>query len=101
MISVIGHKVVATASSGEESIELARTHEPNLVLMDIMMPGGMDGLEAALILKQQYDTPVIFITGYGNEEISDKAGTIGHYGFLTKPVTIEKLKRTIDKALSR
>ncbi len=100
MIGVIGHEVVATATSGEDSIELARTCEPNLVLMDIMMPGGMDGLETALALKQAYDTPVIFITGYGNEEITERAYNVGHYGFLTKPVTIEKLKETIEKALS-
>ena len=61
LLPSIGYKVAGVAHSGRQSVDLAREIRPDLVLMDIIMPGEMDGIAAAEILKTELDIPVIFI----------------------------------------
>ncbi len=94
------HQVVATATSGAESIGLAEIHMPDLALMDVQMPGEMDGIGAAAVLKDKFATPVIFMTGYVTQDIKDRTESLGRYKILTKPFDIVKLQTTIEGALS-
>jgi len=94
-----GHELVAAATSGEEAIPLAETHRPDLVLMDIALPGGMDGIDTAFALKEISDTPIIFTTGRIAQEFEDRLEGIGHYGFLTKPFGPQELASAIEEVL--
>ena len=83
----------------EEAVDKARALKPDLILMDIRMDGGMDGITAAEIIKREMDIPVIFVTAYGNERIVARAKTVEPAGFITKPFSLEELKASIELAL--
>ncbi len=68
-----GHEV-ATAHSGEAAIRLAMRTKPDLILMDIVMSGSMNGIDAAKIIQSQIDCPIVFITGCEDRIWVDKAG---------------------------
>ena len=76
----MGFEVLATASRGEEAVETVLRLRPDLVLMDINIKGGMDGVDAALNIRAQYDVPVIFCTAYSNTETLQRAQVAGPYG---------------------
>ncbi|MFQ5688185.1 MAG: response regulator, partial [Candidatus Scalindua sp.] len=63
----MGYDVVGTASSAEASVRMARDFNPDLILMDIVMPGNLDGIHAAEIIKDEMDIPVIFLTAYTDD----------------------------------
>ena len=93
---------VATASSGEMGIRTLASEPIDLVFLDILMPGGFDGLETLRRIKQiSPDTEVIMITGHGTFELALEAGSIGALDFLGKPLSLDiildKVKEVIQK----
>jgi chemotaxis response regulator CheB len=64
LLTAIGYDVVGMASSGKDGVEMARDVRPDLILMDVILPGEPGGIEAAEEIMSQLDIPVIFITGY-------------------------------------
>ena len=91
-----GYNVVAKASNGIQAIELANKHEPDIMLLDVRMPG-MDGLTAAKKISEMPDPPaIIFCTAYG--EYALEAFEAQAVGYLLKPVTLEKLHDSLAKA---
>lgn len=97
----MGHEVVGTASSGESARDMAEQRRPNLVLMDIRMPGRLGGIEAAEIIIKEMNIPVIFITGYADDNYVNRAKSIGSYGYLIKPLDDGQLNATVGIALSK
>jgi PAS domain S-box-containing protein len=95
----MGYSIAGTAQSGEEAVEMARALRPDLILMDIRMDDGMDGITAAEIIKRELDIPVIFVTAFGSEEIIARAKTVEPAGFITKPFSLEELKTSLELAL--
>ena len=90
-----------TASSGEEAIRIAKETVPDLVLLDIWMVG-MDGIETLQELKAAYpDLPVIMISGHANIENAIKATRMGAYDLLEKPLSLDKVLLTIQRALEK
>ncbi len=80
------------ATSGEAGLELIKTHKPDLVLLDIMMPG-MDGIATLKRIKDTApDLPVAMVTAVHKEEESRKCFDLGAYEYITKPVDFEQLK---------
>jgi signal transduction histidine kinase/CheY-like chemotaxis protein len=92
---------VATASTGEEAVDRIRTLRPDLVLMDIKLNGGMDGIEAAQKVHAAMDVPVIYLTAYADEATLDRARMSKPYGYVLKPFDARELKATIEMALQR
>jgi two-component system nitrogen regulation response regulator NtrX len=92
--------VTFTASSGEEALEAARERMPDLVLLDVWLPG-MDGIEALEKLMEEGDTTVIMISGHGNIETAVRATRIGAYDFLEKPLSLERVVLASKRALER
>ena len=100
-LSSMGYIVSSTASSGEEAVERAGATQPNLILMDIMLNGDMDGVEAAKQIRQLHKIPVIYLTALADEDTMHRAEETSPYGYLIKPLEEEELRSTIEKALVR
>jgi len=96
-----GYTVAGLAASGEDALEKARRLKPDLVLMDIVMPGSMDGIEAAKIINEELDIPVVFVTSYADDTIIEKAKNVRPYGYIVKPFNELVIKATIEVALFR
>jgi len=89
-----------TAQSGEKGLEQLARQEVNIVLLDILMPGGIDGIETLRRIKSDYpDVGVIMITGHGSYEYALEAGKLGALDFIEKPLSIDKVLTRIEQAL--
>ena len=96
MMNKLGYKVSAKASRGEDAVQLAKKHRPDLILMDIRLNGDIDGIEAMRQIKSETDIPVIYITGNTDKQNRERAAETDYVAFLTKPITMNALKRSID-----
>ncbi len=95
----LGYIVSSIASSGTEAIECIKTKKINLVLMDIVLQGEMDGIETAKEIISCFDIPVIYLTAYTDEAILRQAKKSGAYGYLVKPFKDKEMQATIELAL--
>lgn len=86
-------------SSGEEAIERVQKEHIDLVLMDINIRGEIGGIEAARVIHTDYDIPIIFVTGYPDQEIMDRAMVAKPADYLIKPLDYNVLLESIKKAL--
>lgn len=98
MLEDLGHQVVATVARGEEVLSAALQKKPDLVLMDIQLAGEMRGTEAARLLSQAMDVPVIFLTAFCEESVLQEAEKSCPYGYLIKPFDRRELAATIRMA---
>lgn len=87
------------ATSGENAIKIATNEKTDLILMDILLEGEMDGIDAAKIIKEKIDVPIIFLTAYINEKITSRAKSILPHNYIVKPFDSQKLKFSIEMAL--
>lgn len=97
----LGHHVVATVAFGEEVLENASRHRPDLVLMDIKLAGAMRGTEAAQLVHNQLQLPVIFLSAFCDSAILEQARHSLPYGYLIKPYDRKELDASIQMALCR
>ncbi len=95
----LGYNVVGSSATGEKAIDLAATENPDVVLMDIMLKGEMNGIEAASTIKEQQKIPVIFLTAYADELTLSKAKVTQPYGYILKPFKEIDLHTTIEMAI--
>lgn len=100
MLEDKGHQVVATATDGSSAIQMMRTERPEVILLDIKMPG-MDGLEAARKIMQERPTPVVMLTAFSQRELVNEAREASVFGYLVKPVKEDLLDATLDLAVTR
>ncbi len=91
-----GYKVIASVTSGEKAVEIAKQQKPDIVLMDIRLAGKIDGMEAAEQIQSFSSNPIIFMTGYSNPEMMNKAKSLNPLAYLVKPVFIHSLQPIID-----
>lgn len=95
----LGYAVPCTAVSGEEAIKEVELTNADLVLMDIMLKGDMDGIEAARIIKSRFGTPVIYLTACTDFETLERAKQTDPEGYVSKPFKEEDLCKIIEAAL--
>lgn len=95
----MGYDVIDTAARGHEAVEKALRLRPNLILMDINLRDEMDGVEAAIKIRESYDVPVIFCTAYSNEDTLERAKVSEPYGYVLKPFDNRELEINIEIAL--
>ncbi len=95
----LGYRVVGIAASGEDAIKLAREEKPDLVLMDIVLKGEMDGIEAAEVIREEMDIPVVYLTAYSDEKTLSRAKLTGPFGYIIKPFEDRELHSAIEVAL--
>ena len=98
MLQVAGYEVVAEASNGQEAIDLANEHKPDLVILDVKMPV-LDGISAAEKIIDL--SPVLMLTAFSQKELVDRARDAGVMAYVVKPFTIGDLIPAIEIAISR
>lgn len=95
----LGYDVPEIASSGEEAIQKAAKIQPDLVLMDIVLKGNMDGINAAKEIYTRFNIPVIYLTAYSDDKTLQRAKVTEPFGYLLKPFEIRELRSAIEVAL--
>jgi len=99
-LSQEGYRVL-TAHNGKMALQLVRKEKPDLILLDIKMPG-MDGIEAlSRVKKMNKEIAVIMLTAYGTLETARKAMKLGAYDYITKPFDLFFLKSLVKEALGK
>ncbi len=98
-LTELGYSVCAIATTGELAVRKAGELHPDLILMDIMLAGKMNGIEAAELIKRQYHIPVVYLTAYSDDSFLAKAKLTEPFGYILKPFREMELKTTIEMAL--
>jgi diguanylate cyclase (GGDEF)-like protein/PAS domain S-box-containing protein len=100
-LQALGYQVSGIAVSGQDALDKIAGLRPDLVLMDIRLPGGMSGIEAAIRVRQEFDIPVVFLTAHADEETLAQARKAEPYGYLLKPFQERDLRIAVEMALQQ
>lgn len=95
-----GYEVVADCGRGDEVVQLVEQHAPDLVLLDIKMPG-MDGLGAARAINEHFDAAIVMLTAFSQRELIDEASDAGAMSYLVKPYQRSDLVPALELARAR
>jgi CheY-like chemotaxis protein len=98
-LSEIGFNVLKIAESEDDAFSFLEKTQPDIILMDIILSGKLDGIQIAGIVKKDYDIPIIFITGASDEKTIQRAKLIEPFGYLIKPFKDRELQIAIEMAL--
>src|SRR5579863_2444138 len=101
ILTDLGYSVTAAVSSGVDAIAQAEANPPDIVLMDIHIQGEMDGTQVALVLRERFNIPVIYLTAHADSETVGRAKDAGALGYITKPFQEAALQASIEIALHR
>jgi PAS domain S-box len=99
LLESMDFEVVSIVSSGMEALRKARDLKPDLILMDILIKGNMDGIETAEEIMNLFNIPVIYLTAYSDEKTFERIKLTQPYGFITKPISYSELRASIENAL--
>ena len=101
MLTNLGYDVAGKAETGVEAVAMARELNPDLIFMDVKMPGEMNGIDAAREIKAELGTPIVFISGYCDPEHIEAAKEITPFGYVMKPFDEREVHAFVEIALSR
>jgi two-component system, LuxR family, sensor kinase FixL len=101
MLKLRGYDIIGPESEGACAIETAMRERPDLILMDVIIDGEMDGIDAAMQIQTRMDVPVVYLTASTDETNLKRAQNTAPYGYLIKPVKDYDLYSTIETALTR
>jgi two-component system, response regulator PdtaR len=96
IVESLGYQVIDVVTSGEAAIDSVKKNNPDLILMDIMIEGFLDGIEAMYEIRKFCNAPVIYITGNSDPKAVQKAQCTKYSALLTKPVDKDSLKEILD-----
>lgn len=97
----LGYKVPGLAKNADEAIQQAEEFHPSLVLMDINLGKGADGIEAAGIIKKRFKIPIVFVTRYSDDDTLARAKNIHPLGYINKPLRDKDIRSTIEIAMEQ
>lgn len=97
----LGYEVVGDTERGEDAVVLTGELRPDIVLMDIMLAGDMDGIRAATEIGQAWDIPVVYLTAYADDETLQRAKATQPSGYIIKPFEDREVYTAIEMALYR
>jgi len=101
IVSQMGHEAVGIAYSGPEALDILKQKKVDLVLMDISLPGKIDGITVTNKIMEQYDIPVVYITGLSDRDTMSRALNSHPYGYISKPVKEGVLQTVIELSMQR
>jgi CheY-like chemotaxis protein len=96
----LGYAIVDIVNTGEDAVKCANQLKPDLILMDIILKGKMNGIEAAKQIKGKLDIPIIYLTAYSHSEVVERAPIKEPYEYLVKPFKKSELNNHIKMSLS-
>ena len=99
MLDSLGYKIVEIVTNGMETLKKIEEIHPDLILMDIVLKGNIDGIQIAEEIKDQYNIPVIYVTAYADNNTLQRAKTTDPFGFILKPFEERELLAVIEMAL--
>ncbi len=94
----LGFEVLSIEDTGKDAICKIEELKPDLVLMDVVLKGEMDGIKTTELIKNRFDVPVVYLTAYSDEKTFERAKLTEPYGFIVKPAGIYELKCNIENA---
>jgi C4-dicarboxylate-specific signal transduction histidine kinase len=97
----MGYQVTGCAASGEDAVRAASRDTPDVVLMDIRLRGVMDGVEAARVMRDMFQLPVIFVTAHADDQTVARASLADPYSYVVKPFTAREIRSAIEITLRR
>jgi len=100
MLEAMGHTIIGEAGNGEAALLMARKLKPDLIVLDVMMPG-MSGLEAAECIARERLGPVMLLTAYSDIAIIEKANRAGVLAYLVKPFRHQEIQPAVEIAITR
>ena len=92
----VGYNELCHVTTGKEAIISAREKQPDVILMDIRLADDIDGIEAATKIKLESDIPIIFLTGYDDDIVRERAEKLKPLEYLIKPYEVKTIKKIID-----
>jgi PAS domain S-box-containing protein len=101
ILTEAGYIVPYTASNSKDAVKYAELLKPDLILMDVIIQGPVDGISTAQIINQLYDIPIIFLSAYSDKNTLDRARTVGSFGYLLKPCDEKELLIAVDFGLQK
>jgi CheY-like chemotaxis protein len=101
MLTKVGYHVIGVSYSGEDALEKIRNLRPEIILMDIILPGKLDGIAVAEIVKSELNIPVIFLTAFSGDNILERSKKAEPFGYISKPFQDHEIKATIEAALHK
>lgn len=93
----LGYQTCPLATRGDLAISLAKAEKPDVILMDVNLPGKMNGIEAAEKILSFFETKILFLTGYYDDDIIAKINALKPLGYFVKPVSAQRIKDLLDK----
>jgi CheY-like chemotaxis protein len=97
----LGYEVPFWVDSGEKALQNLEKQKIDLLLMDIIIKGSMDGIESARIVSEKYGVPIVFLTAFEDEETLKSAYSANAAGILIKPFEDIKLREVVETALKK
>jgi CheY-like chemotaxis protein len=95
----LGYNIVGISATGNDAIMKTGETHPDLVLMDIMLKGNMDGIDTAQKIRDLYDIPVIYLTAYFDDEILNRAKITEPFGYILKPFEDMRIQSAVEMAV--
>jgi CheY-like chemotaxis protein len=95
-----GYEVFEPVAKGEDAVTLVEESRPDLILIDFVLAGKMDGLEVAGQIRLRHDMPIIFMTGYNDDEVLERMKNITGSTYLIKPFTPDEVLQAVEQALN-
>jgi len=96
-----GYTVIGSVATGAEALEMAASHHPDIILLDIRLKGPMDGIEVSRTVRDRLGIPVIFVTAFADNDTIERAKETGPYGYLIKPFDGKSLFSVVESARLR
>lgn len=95
----LGYEITATVPTGEQALTEIEKNTPDIILMDIVLEGKLDGIDTANIIRKQYAIPVLYLTSYTDEQKIQRALESSPYGYILKPIQERELHANIKMSL--
>lgn len=100
-LTSLGYEVAGTSGATDEALQAVELRKPDLVLMDITLSGGINGIVAALAIRGNFHVPVVFLTAHADDRTMKRAVNAGAFGYVLKPYSGAGLKAAIETALHK
>lgn len=100
-LTKLGYEIIGINTSGEDALHSIENNRPDLILMDIVLNGKMNGIEAARIILEKFQVPVIFLTSNSDDATFQQAILAKPYAFISKPFQRSELERTLKLTIQR